>query len=406
MGRVAVLGAGLQGACIALELGQRGIGVDLFDRCAEPMSQASLQNEGKIHLGYTYAKDCSLRTARMMMAGGLSFSPLMTRWAGPEFAEVTVSTPFYYLVHARSLLDAEAIERHLLNIHQLVLEACDAWGGHYFGIDLREAPARLHPTEIDELFNPGTVAGAFRTSEIAIDPVALAVLVRQRIASQDKIQLSMRTTITGVRPAGHGVTVEFKDSVGHSSAFYDHVVNALWESRLAIDLTAGHKPDRPWLHRVKHFLRVGTSSPVSMPSFTIVLGPFGDVVNYGNGYIYLSWYPAGMHGMSKEIQPPDWLPVNSDLVERLKHDIPSGLAGVVPQIANLYHLDLDRAEVQGGHIFAWGHTDIDDENSGLHERHAIGPHSVGRYHSIDTGKLTMAPLFAKKIADRICSSNN
>ena len=58
----------------------------------------------------------------------------------------------------------------------------------------------------------------------------------------------------------------------------------------------------------------------------------------------------------------------------------------------------------GGHIFAWGQTDIDDAKSVLHERHAIGPRSFGRYHSINTGKLTTAPLFAKQMADQIRAS--
>ena len=39
-----------------------------------------------------------------------------------------------------------------------------------------------------------------------------------------------------------------------------------------------------------------------------------------------------------------------------------------------------------------------------HERHAIGPSSHGHYHSVDTGKLTMAPRFARLLADRILAS--
>jgi hypothetical protein len=37
----------------------------------------------------------------------------------------------------------------------------------------------------------------------------------------------------------------------------------------------------------------------------------------------------------------------------------------------------------------------------LHHRYAIGPRTRGRYHTVDTGKLTMAPLFGKAVADRI-----
>lgn len=45
---VAVLGACLRGACVAMELARSGIAVDLFDKNERCVSQASAQNEGKI----------------------------------------------------------------------------------------------------------------------------------------------------------------------------------------------------------------------------------------------------------------------------------------------------------------------------------------------------------------------
>jgi hypothetical protein len=57
---------------------------------------------------------------------------------------------------------------------------------------------------------------------------------------------------------------------------YDHVVNALWDGRLAVDKTIGLQPERPWLYRVKHYLRVRVPEVAStLPSTTIVLGAFG-----------------------------------------------------------------------------------------------------------------------------------
>jgi len=77
--RVAVLGGGLQGACIAMELASAGISVDLYDKNDRCMSQASAQNEGKIHLGYVFANDRSLRTARTVIKGAVTFASLMRR---------------------------------------------------------------------------------------------------------------------------------------------------------------------------------------------------------------------------------------------------------------------------------------------------------------------------------------
>jgi hypothetical protein len=52
-------------------------------------------------------------------------------------------------------------------------------------------------------------------------------------------------------------------------------------------------------------------------------------------------------------------------------------------------------------IVCWGATDIDDPSSELHRRRDIGVHDHDGYFSIDTGKLTCAPLFATELADRV-----
>jgi hypothetical protein len=62
---------------------------------------------------------------------------------------------------------------------------------------------------------------------------------------------------------------------------------------------------------------------------------------------------------------------------------------------------LANAQVVGGNIFAWGATDTDDAVSELHQRHDLGIESAGNYHSVDTGKLSLAPYFAEACADRI-----
>jgi hypothetical protein len=48
-----------------------------------------------------------------------------------------------------------------------------------------------------------------------------------------------------------------------------------------------------------------------------------------------------------------------------------------------------------------GATGVDDHKSKLHERHEIGVHSVGRYHTVNTGKYTMTPYMGMRTAERI-----
>jgi len=78
-----------------------------------------------------------------------------------------------------------------------------------------------------------------------------------------------------------------------------------------------------------------------------------------------------------------------------------GLTGLMPACeAELNAISQDWV-VDGGPIFAWGESDIDDIGSQLHQRYEIGIHQHGRYLSIDTGKYTCAPLFALEAADRL-----
>jgi hypothetical protein len=86
---------------------------------------------------------------------------------------------------------------------------------------------------------------------------------------------------------------------------------------------------------------------------------------------------------------------------RLVRESIAGMADIVPALRSLDAADLERAEAIGGVIVAWGKTDIDDPKSELHLRRDIGIHSEGCYHSIDPGKLTMAPYFAERCAARI-----
>ncbi len=399
--RVAVLGAGLQGACVSMELASAGIDVDLYDKNERSVTQASAHNEGKIHLGFVYANDRTLNTVRMLVRGASTFSPLMRRWIGDDIEKVPVSAPFHYAAHKDSLISVEELERHLSAVHTIAREESSDGPVDYFGNDYQEAPTRL--AEYDSLFNPARIVAAFKTPEIGIDAEALASCVRDRMASEPRIRCVMRATVLDVDLTPTGGNVDFEMSGDRFRQGYDHVVNTLWDGRLTIDSAVGIRPHRPWLFRIKHYLRISASSFARfVPSATIVLGPFGDVVTYANGDLYLSWYPAGMRGMSGDLCPPDWPRILDEQSATLvRQSILSGLVSVVPALAGLAPGSMDSCQVKGGIIFAWGSTDIDDPASDHHARHEIGPRSFGRYHSIDTGKLTMAPLFAKMVADRI-----
>lgn len=394
--RVAVLGAGLQGACVALELARRGVQVDLLDRAESAMTGASGHNEGKIHLGYVYANDPTRRTARTMIEGALEFGPLLRTWLGPDADLLARSASFAYVVHRESLLDVAEVEQHFADCHDIAREVLDGREPDYLGSDPRIAPRRLSDTDRDRHFDPVSVAAAYQTAEVAIDPRSLARAVVRALRREAGVRLRTGTEVRAVTPLEDAALVH----TDRSDDRYDHVVNALWDGRLAVDQTAGILTERPWLYRMKYFLRLGAAG--SLPSTTIMLGPFGDVVTYDDGSVFLSWYPSGRLGTSADVRPPAWpAELTGVAAKEVRAGIAEGLAAVIPAVGVVAAAALEDSEVLGGVIFAHGHTDIDDPASVLHERHRIGPESHGNYHSVDTGKLTMAPRFARLLADRI-----
>src|SRR6266851_3747048 len=105
---VAVLGAGIMGSTTALMLAQKGVSTTLFDAADEPMFRASRWNEGKIHLGFLYAADPSLQTARRLLPGGLAFKGLVERLIGSSLDQQTTPEGEIFLVHDSSIVSADA----------------------------------------------------------------------------------------------------------------------------------------------------------------------------------------------------------------------------------------------------------------------------------------------------------
>jgi hypothetical protein len=273
----------------------------------------------------------------------------------------------------------------------------------YFGIDLRGSLRRWSALEVEEEFNPTAALAVFSSPEVAISPVELARTLDEQVTAHPAIELRLNHDVCSVELDGPRLRVVSESGGVLARDRFDHVVNALWDGRLAIDETLGYRPNRPWIHRLKYGVGFRLLGETRRPrSATFVLGPFGEVVSYSDGLIYLTWYPECLHGISKDLTPPDW-PMYPP--EPLRSSILGGtLAAMSDIVVPLRALTLDalsEATVRGGTIVAWGETDIYDPKSELHRRFEIGVTSAGQFHSVDPGKLTMAPFFAEVCADRI-----
>jgi FAD dependent oxidoreductase len=321
---VAILGGGFQGCCAAIELAERGIQVTLYEQNSILLAGAATANEGKIHLGYNYASDSSLKTVNTLLRGALSFAPKLQRYLDADVP--LAAEPFVYAVHRDSQIKVEDFATHLAATHSLVDAA--AGRGSYFGIDLK-APRRATRAALENRFDPAHILAAFDTSEIAINVLDLARAMRGRIAHDPKIDVRTRRKVTAVKEDG---------------------------ARLRVHST----------------------------------GIDGDDADSDT---------FGMTAHSKALAPPAWrAEPHEPGLSKIVTESFAAMGAIVPQLRSVRPQNL---AVRGGVIVAWGSTDIDDHASELHRRHDIGVHSYGGYHSIDPGKLSMAPHFAKVCADRI-----
>jgi glycine/D-amino acid oxidase-like deaminating enzyme len=398
---VAVIGAGLTGAVAALELAQAGTDVILIDQDQRPINRASLRNEGKVHLGFVFAHDQSLATARLMIEGALTFRSVLSRLTGMAAKTLTASKPFVYLVPQNSLLSPDELEQRFAAIEAAFLHrTTERPGLDYLGTRPDRIVRRGTLTAVSDYLCTDHMAGAFLTEEIAVDTEALARIVRAAIAAQ---------TLIRCLPGHRAVCVQQLDGRFRVDGFADEerwqveaaqVVNATWENRLILDRSVGIAHSPGWLHRLKY--RVIARVPDAMrlgPSVTMVVGPYGDVVQRSDGTAYFSWYPAGLQGWTHDLSPPAaWnAPCRGVITAASAAAMAQAiLAGIEPWYPGA--AQAEPIEVDAGAIVAYGRTDVDDPASGLHDRTRVGVASHDGYHSVDPGKLTTAPMFGLQAA--------
>jgi glycine/D-amino acid oxidase-like deaminating enzyme len=395
--RAAVLGAGIMGSAVAIDLARRGLEVTLIDREAAPMAATSRWNEGKIHLGYLYGADPTTATAQHILPGSLLFAERAQELIGGELDGHTTSDDDVYLVHRASVVGPDELRARFGAVSSLIRQHPDA--GRYL-VDVSDAQVtELTPDELHAVAGEDIVAG-FRVPERSVDTRWFADRLAGAVGSEPGVTLQLDTTVIGAEP---------RDSVDgrwrvHADNGYDEefdvVVNALWGGRLPIDVTAGLTPEPPWSHRFRLCVFVRTRAQHDLPSAIVAVGPFGDVKNYNGRDFYLSWYPVGLvaEGDGLELKAPA-VPTGPE-AEAFVDRVRQALERVMPGIGPVFD-DAESAIVHGGFVFARGAGALDDPRSGLHRRDRYGVERRGAYFSVDTGKYSTAPWSAQLIAGEI-----
>ena len=394
-----MLGGGLQGVCVALAAARLGLRVDLFDHQSAPMLGASLHNEGKLHLGFVYAGDPSRGTHRLMASGALSFGRVLRVLTGLDPSLFVTGSTFTYGLAADSQVSANAFDLHCSAVMDFLQPRMGPNGVDYLGrTDLRPCE-QLDADALRRAFDTTNVTAAWSTPELAVDTRRLALALRQMIRNHPSIRFRGGCDVLAASESSQQIVVDFRDTSTARRERFDAVVNCLWDGRVAVDETFGIPVPASILFRYKAYLRFD-STPLTediLPSTTLVHGPYGDLINCGNGHYFLSWYPTFRLGSTggRDARSLHRLLDGASPMALLDSGV-TNLSRFVPALGQLRER-AHNIQIGGGVIVARGQSDIDDSDSELHERTAIGPEQYGRYITVETGKFTTAPMFAERV---------
>lgn len=257
---------------------------------------------------------------------------------------------------------------------------------------------RLSSAEIESLADPASIVGGFRVPERSVSTTWVADRLVEAIGAEPRIEWRMNTRVMGVdRDARGRFLVRTSDG---DDGPHDAVVNALWEGRLAVDASMGIALPTTWSHRYRVSAFVRTSRPLDVPSAVICTGPFGDVKNYNGRDFYLSWYPSGLLVNSSSIAPAAPPVLDDAQRDELAATVIAQLAARLPRVHEI-GAHVESCRLEGGWVYAAGTGSLADPASTLHRRDRVGIAQDGTYVSVDTGKYSIAPWLANRIAEEL-----
>lgn len=388
------------GCCVALYLARTGRRVVLFDREPAPMQAASRWNEGKLHLGYLYANDPTLMTARHALPGSYAFVPCLEDLLSRGVRDEVSATDDLFLVHRDSVVDPQAALAYFERVTSLLRELPGS--EHYQG-DLRKACVRTVTRScLERLADPERVVAGFTVPERSIRTGWVADRLTDAVAAEPRIELAMGRHVSAAAPVENDdgpwrVCWDRGDGSGPAADVFDVVVNALWQNRARIDRTAGLAPFSDCSNRFRASLFVRTARPVDAACAVVCVGPFGDMKNYNDTDFYFSWYPTGLLAYTTSPSPAVEPSITPAIAEQVIEGVRQNLVALLPAAGRA----LDEAaeiKVAGGWVYAQASGSLADPEASLHRRDRFGAVRKGSYVSFDTGKYCTAPYMAREFA--------
>ena len=392
MKKALVLGGGIQGCCIALMLRKHDYDVKIIDKSNDIFNRASLNQEGKVHMGFNWGMDASLKTGKKLLLDSLHFAPYLEYLLGKKVNwEKLKSTKFNYLVAKDSLLSADEIESYYKTLQTIYCQYLEDEKLTYLGKRPKTIFKKISlPTQV----NPDFFQACFSTEEVSLRPENFKEIIKEKIQTEN-ISLCLNQCVTNSKRTPQGFMVETNLENGDVGQFESNLVfNCLWEGKMILDKQMGLPVEKGINLRFKSAIITKSHVPLNgLNSFTIIQGPYGDFVQYPqSNETYYCWYPSSLKGMVVDQSiPTSWeeacdgkIPqtVRQKLVnENFKH-----FQRLIPTLS-----DFQVLSIIGGVIMGRGHQDIHHADSQLHERNEFPITHKDGYYSINTGKFSSAP---------------
>jgi hypothetical protein len=388
-----VLGAGIQGVCVALMLQKHGYRVNLIDKSRDVINRASLTYEGKIHLGFVYGMDPSLQTGHKMVRDALHFAPYLDHLLDKnENWDLLKSKPNIYLVAQDSMLSPQEAEAHFEKLDSYFQDCLSDKTLHYLG---KRPGSIFKKIATPEYINPEMVSASFFTEEVSVNQVKLKDLLKKKILELPSINIFLGHLVTEIVATSNGFEVQCQRKDESITSFNaDLVFNCLWESRIYFDQMMGLGGGAEQSIRLKYGLVVKADDFIrSLDSFTIIHGPYGNfVISPDDDRAFCSWYPSCLKGMMEYgTIPVLWDQAcdgytSDSLIKQLRDDNFESFRKIVPQLNQF-----DVLEVKAGLILAEGNKDITERDSSFHTRSEFPIRESAGYYSVSTSKYTSAP---------------
>jgi len=379
----AVIGGGTLGSLIALRLSNLGLNVEIFESKPELLKGASYLGEGKIHLGYTYglSKESSYE---QLVESALTFTEdIENSICKPVDWKDITSIPFSYKVAENSLISPDEFINHGRNIINTIKQKKHL--ETYLGLPVEKIMEFERTSE-----------RSFITSERSVDLEKLREIIIAEINARENITLNVNSEILLVKTDSHDKYI-LSNNGDELEQRFDYVINCTWEKRHLLDQIFWDKlPDLNY--RTKLYVSAKTS--LQEMACTTVLGKYGDLVIFNTGRLYGSDYLTGLTSFTNGVLPDfaerESLP--EELVTKHWEYFKSRFLMEVPALSEV--VDITTFERS---VVAVGDSDIDQFNSGLHQRSPHYLNRKGNYISALGTKFTTIPQLAKRIVDWISS---